>query len=280
MPYQDSYESVDRANPSRSQYPPPRDQYAYSNAGGSQYSSDRPYAPSEPRPHPGNQMAPYDDNKADAEWNRAYTHDRPPPSSRGSYYNNDRYYDDRDRYDEDSDYDQRRSRRRRSRRYSEDDIREKALRYPTDPKKGGRDFFGGSEGDRENGIGPQLLGGAGGAFLGNRFAKGAMGTIGGAVLGAIAAGAVERQYEKRKGEKVYARRDADDPMPVPAGPYPRPGSDMHDVRESAREEERGGFRNRIRSMSRSAKSRVRSLSRGPRGRRSPSVESDERYHYR
>ncbi|KAF7189183.1 hypothetical protein HII31_09605 [Pseudocercospora fuligena] len=291
VPYQDSYASFDRMpansqNP-RDQYgyssPPPRDGYGDSERGYSERAfSHRPYAPSEPRPHAGNQLSPYDEAKADAGWReydeqqRAYTYDnRPPPSDYGRRppYD-DRYYDDRDsRYDDreyDRDYDRRR--RRRSRRYSDDDLRQKALRYPSDPKKGGRDVFGASDGER--GMGAQLLGGAAGALLGHKFADGALGTVGGAVLGAIASGAAERHYEKRKEEKVYKRRSLDDGYaPVQ---YPPPGHDMDDVRRTGRDG-RTGIRERLRSMSRGATARFRSRSRP---RRSPSLESDERYHYR
>ncbi|KXT04596.1 hypothetical protein AC578_8681 [Pseudocercospora eumusae] len=288
VPYQDSYASFDRMpansqNP-RDQYgyssPPPRDGFGGSDRGYSERAfSDRPYAPSEPRPHAGNQLSPYDEAKADAGWReydeqqRAYTYDnRPPPSDYGRRppYD-DRYYDDRDsRYDDDRDYDRDydRSRRRRSRRYSDDDLRQRALLYPSDPKKGGRDVFGASDGER--GMGAQLLGGAAGALLGHKFADGALGTVGGAVLGAIASGAAERHYEKRKGEKVYKRRSLDDGYaPVQYAP---PSHDMDDGRHG-----RTGIRERLRSMSRGAAARFRSRSRP---RRSPSLESDERYHYR
>ncbi|KAF2216625.1 hypothetical protein CERZMDRAFT_104813 [Cercospora zeae-maydis SCOH1-5] len=259
---------------------PPRSQYTYGDR-----DLNRPYAPSEPRPHAGNQMAPYDDYKAEAqyqEWedrSRAnYAHGRRPSSTeygggRRSQDSYDEYYDDR--YD---DYEDRRRPGRNRRRYSDEEtITEKALRYPSDPKKGGRDVWGASEGER--GLATNILGGAGGAFLGHKFGKGgAIGTIGGALVGAIAAQAAERHYAKRKEEKVYAKRSADDPYAVSAGPYPERGRDMDDVRETGRDVERpGGIRERLRSLSRSVRNRTRSRSRPV---RSPSIDSDERYHYR
>lgn len=309
VPYQDSYSSFDRmpanggARDQRDQRgngygyssPPPANRDGYPDRGFSErIYSDRPYAPFEPGAHAGNMISPYDEAKADAGWRdydelqRAYTHENIPPSeySRRAPPHDDRYYDDLDgRYDDrdsryhDRDYDRSyerdcdRRRRRRSRRNSEADFREKTLGYPSDPKKGGRDLFGGSEGER--GVGAKLLGGAAGALLGHKFADGALGTVGGAVLGAIASGAAERHYEKRKGEKVYKRRSLDDSY-TPAGPYPPPGHDMDDVRATARDS-KSGIRGRLRSLSRSATSRFRSTTRPV---RSPSLESDERYHYR
>jgi hypothetical protein len=227
-----------------------------------------------------NQMAPYDDNKAyaleqdywnDQQWG-AYTYGRPPPSTVGYGRRSEDSYDD---------YDRNRRRRRSSRRYSDDDsVAEKVMRYPSDPKKGGRDFFGASEGER--GLGANLAGLAAGGFLGNKLGRGgAIGTIGGAVVGAIAAQAAERQYAKRKEEKVYVKKSIEDPCAIPAGPYPHRGRDMDDVRASQRDvdyEKPMGFRERLRSLSRSARARTRSKSR-PR-RRSESVESVERDHYR
>ncbi|GIZ46304.1 hypothetical protein CKM354_000943300 [Cercospora kikuchii] len=296
VPYQDST-AYSQAGPPPDSYPyDPRDHDAYSSRESftsgpprSQYTYgdrdlNRPYAPSEPRPHAGNQMAPYDDNKAEAqyqEWeerSRAnYTHGRRPSSvgygGRRSEDSYDGYYDDR--YD---DYDDRRRPGRGRRRYSDEEtITEKALRYPSDPKKGGRDVLGASEGER--GLATNILGGAGGAFLGHKLGRGgAIGTIGGALVGAIAAQAAERQYAKRKEEKVYVKRSVDDPYAVPAGPYPGRGRDMDDVRESGRDVERpSGVRERLRSLSRSVRNRTRSRSRPA---RSPSIDSDERYHYR
>lgn len=289
VPYEDTYNSRDAGqagedySSSFSPFPPPRDQFS-------------------PRPDSFNQMAPYDGNKAYAQeqdaWQqdqqqRAYTQNRPPPSAVAAGYGrggrrsedsyDDRYYDDDSEYDDDDDRRRRTRRsyqdRRRIRRYSNDDsITEKALRYPSDPKKGGRDFFGASEGER--GLGANLAGLAAGGFLGNKFGKGgAISTLGGAVVGAIAAQAAERQYAKRKEEKVFVRRSMGDPYVVPAGPYPQRGRDMDDVRESQRDVDKPvGFREKMRSLSRRAMARTRSRSRP--ARRSSSVESVEQDHYR
>lgn len=305
------YESVPRP-PREPGYVPYEDTYNSRDAGqaGEDYSSSSFFSPFpppprdqfSPRPDSFNQMAPYDDNKAYAQeqdaWQqdhqqRAYTQNRPPPSAVAAGYGrggrrsedsyNDRYYDDDSEYDDDDDRRRRTRRsyqdRRRIRRYSNDDsITEKALRYPSDPKKGGRDFFGASEGER--GLGANLAGLAAGGFLGNKFGKGgAISTLGGAVVGAIAAQAAERQYAKRKEEKVFVRRSMGDPYVVPAGPYPQRGRDMDDVRESQRDVDKPvGFREKMRSLSRRAMARTRSRSRP--ARRSSSVESVEQDHYR
>lgn len=116
--------------------------------------------------------------------------------------------------------------------------------------------------------------------LGRKFGRDhTLGAIGGAVVGAIAASAAERQYEKRKEEKVYHRRDPEDPYVAPAGPYPPRGRDMDDVRETGKDG-RIGIRERLRSLSRGVRSKSRPRSRS-RPRRSPSLDSEgEAYHYR
>lgn len=99
------------------------------------------------------------------------------------------------------------------------------------------------------------------------------------MVGAIAAQAAERQYAKRKEEKVFVRRSMGDPYVVPTGPYPQRGRDMDDVRESQRDVDKPvGFREKMRSLSRRAMARTRSRSRP--ARRSSSVESVEQDHYR
>ena len=157
----------------------------------------------------------------------------------------DRGYDDEDddsRYD-DRDYDRRtrssggrdrkssrsKSRNRRSSEGRRTPIDEKALRYPSDPKKGGRDVLGGSEGER--GLGATLLGGAGGAWLGHEFGKGTLETLGGAIVGAVAGKALEKEVEKHKERKKSSGRRSQDPYDR----YPPPGRDMRDVRESGRD---------------------------------------------
>lgn len=276
---------------------PPRTAYDGFNAPRDAYDDDRPYAPADPRAHSFNQLTPYIDDKAEAAWSQsweerqAYTHRPPPPPSdydlgrkprpsAGGRYRDYRY-DDRsdddgyhdDRYDEKKYHDDRnrgshnRDRRRRS---TQEELKEKALGYPSDPKNGGRDSLGGSEGER--GIAAKLIGGAGGALLGQTYGRGhTLETIAGAAVGAIAASAIEKQIEKRKEGKVIAKSGRDGYVVKAVGPYPR---DMRDVRESARDDTRPGLKARIRSLSRRG---ARSLSRrrptDDRRRRSESYDS-------
>ncbi|KAK3114741.1 hypothetical protein LTR53_006626 [Teratosphaeriaceae sp. CCFEE 6253] len=144
-------------------------------------------------------------------------------------------YDDRDdrrrvnqrsRYDDDDEDDYYRDRERdRDRRShdrpppsirSEDDYSLRKHRSPTE-KKTGKDFLGQS--DSERGLGATLLGGAAGAFLGDQADKGILGTVGGAVLGALAAKAGEKQIDKRQQKKEGTgsgrRRDESDYMGSP-----------------------------------------------------------------
>lgn len=148
--------------------PPPRSAYEDYDSPRDTHEDDRPYAPSDPRAHSFNQMARYDDDKAEAGWARSWEDQRtylrrppPPPSDydlgrKPRPSAGDRYYDDRsdDGYHDDRD---RQSHTRRRRRRSGDEIKERALGYPSDPKKGGRDALGGSEGER--GIAAKLIGG-------------------------------------------------------------------------------------------------------------------------
>jgi len=192
-------------------------------------------------------------------------------------------YEERERDRED------RERERRKRR-DEEAMKEKALRYPSDPKKGGRDIFGASDGER--GLAAKLAGGAGGAWIAHEKRAGALGTLGGIVVGALAGSILENQFEKRQEKRAYGSRDH--------VPYPAPGRDMEDVRRTGRDggvtEARGrsargysaprdrsksGFRDRLRqSLSRMrSKSRPRSRSTRRRSedtrRRSESYDSDD-----
>ena len=63
--------------------------------------------------------------------------------------------------------------------------------------------------DGERGIGATLLGGAGGAFLGHKMEHGALGTLGGLAIGAIAANAFEH-HEKKKKEEHREERSYDE----------------------------------------------------------------------
>ncbi|KAK4505971.1 hypothetical protein PRZ48_003936 [Zasmidium cellare] len=270
---------------------------------------ERPYAPNEPHPHEYNEMTPYDDEKAEAEWRRgvesAYTYQRPPPPPQDPEYlrrraleeeardreiERERAFerqrrDDEDRYYEERDREREREREReRRRRREEDSVREKVLRYPSDPKKGGRDVFGGSEGER--GLGAKIAGGAGGALLGHELSDNVLGTLGGAVVGAVAANVFEKHHEKRQTAKMAKRASRDGAYPVRSGSldYPRSRSyrerDRYDDRHDDRYDDRYE-RGRERSVSRGTglKDRImRSLSRArsksaPR-RRSPSFDSE------
>lgn len=283
------------------QHHQPRDGQEYDDYGPPP-GSERPYAPDEPAPHEYNQMATYEDEKAEAEWRRgveqAYTYQRPPPPPQDTEYLRRRALEDeararelerereierQRRYEEDRYYEERERERERERRRrrEEDAMREKMLRYPSDPKKGGRDVFGGSEGER--GLGAKIAGGAGGALLGHEFSDNVLGTLGGAVVGAVAANFVEKRHEKKQSAKM-AKLGSRDGYPVRTGSldYPR-RTDSYRERERDRDRDRdrydrgrersssrggGGFRDRLmRSLSRARSKSV------PR-RRSPSYDSE------
>jgi hypothetical protein len=57
----------------------------------------------------------------------------------------------------------------------------------------------------ERGLGATVLGGGAGAFLGNKMHHGALGTIGGLAIGAIAANAFEHHEKKKKEERRESR---------------------------------------------------------------------------
>jgi hypothetical protein len=226
-------------------------------------------------------LAPYDDEIAEAGWRREYedmrpyTHLPPPPSDyelgrkprrrRSAEY--DRSYDERTvYYDDDSRVDDRERDRSRRRRYSsEERVKEKAPGYLCDPKKGGRDIFGGSEGER--GLGAKLVGGAGGALLGRKFGKGTLGTMAGAVVGSIAATAIEKQIEERKTRGRRSRGEESG--------YEPSSRDVQELRNGERTRAKSGFRERLRSLSRRG---ARSVSAGTRRRRrSDSPDSEESF---
>lgn len=120
-----------------------------------------------------------------------------------------------------------------------------------------------------------MIGGAGGALLGQTFGRGhTLETIAGATVGAIAATAIEKQIEKRKEGKGVVRRSRNGSVVTSVDSYSPPGRDMRDVRETARGEAKPSLKERIRSLSRRG---ARSLSRRrpseDRGRRSDSYDS-------
>jgi hypothetical protein len=57
----------------------------------------------------------------------------------------------------------------------------------------------------ERGLGATVLGGGAGAFLGHKMNKGALGTIGGLAIGAIAANAFEHHEKKKREERRESR---------------------------------------------------------------------------
>jgi len=171
----------------------------------------------------------YDEEKAYAEYTDAYGppppiqeyQDRRPPQPPLPPSDFDKRYDDRLRYSErerERDRDRDREQRRRDPRPPRDDRdRHPSDRMPPDdrlsrrhsPPKGGRGKDILRQGDGERGLGATLLGGAAGAFLGEQTDKGALGTVGGAVVGAIAATAGEKHLDKlkeAKGREKDARR--------------------------------------------------------------------------
>ncbi|TKA33961.1 hypothetical protein B0A54_14838 [Friedmanniomyces endolithicus] len=234
--------------------PPPRSDYADSRGGYDEERGNERGSIVDDNPQA---IAPYDEEKAWAQYNDAYgppggPHEyddrqqrRPPPPPSSTVESGSRYgprgsgrdyddggrsrYDDRDdrrrnrpsRYEEDEydDYDDRDRDRDRDRRTfdheprrapSDDDYRLRKHHSPTTTSKTGKDFLGQS--DSERGLGATLLGGAAGAFLGDQADKGILGTVGGAVLGALAAKAGEKQIEKRQQKKEEGgkrRRDSD-----------------------------------------------------------------------
>lgn len=61
------------------------------------------------------------------------------------------------------------------------------------------------QGEGERGLGASVLGGGAGAFLGHKYGHGAMGTIGGLAIGAIAANAFEHHEKKKREERRESR---------------------------------------------------------------------------
>jgi hypothetical protein len=171
-----------------------------------------------------NQLAPYDEEKAFAEWCRAYGPEQPaasafsptssyaqvpapapmsvppPPPTARSYRRHEsvderrRYYeDDMDPYyDDEMSYDRRPAPRRRRRRDSSHSV---------------TDYPGKSESNVKD-LGPTLLSGAAGAFLGRKLVgKGALGMVGGAIAGAIGANAGEHLDERKRRKEQQQREE-------------------------------------------------------------------------
>lgn len=157
-----------------------------------------------------NQLAPYDEEKAYAEWNRAYGPEAayvPPPvplPQHGRRHARRRPRDERrKRYEDDlSPYedslDDPRPRVRRSQR------RDSFQSQPDPHEK--------SE-SRSKDLAPTLIGSAAGAFLGHKLvSKGALGAVGGAIAGAVGANAGEHLEgrQRRAKERGSERRRRDD----------------------------------------------------------------------
>nr|OQO20214.1 hypothetical protein B0A51_13650 [Rachicladosporium sp. CCFEE 5018] len=166
-------------------------------------------------------LAPYDEEKAYAEYTRVYGPEEPypppPPRSEASTQYAPRrlrspsplsddltaYSGPRRRqyvdYDDDRTVSTRYSPPPSS--YASRRTRRRSLHSPSPPK------------ETENAITSSLIGGASGAYLGNRLiGRGALGTLGGAVVGALGVKAIDLLDEKRKGKHAESprRRRTDD----------------------------------------------------------------------
>lgn len=147
-----------------------------------------------PEPDPGNQIAPYEAEKAYANYYEAYPQQPPQqqyaPAPSGPGYDEPGYSDGAPVKTKKHRY-----RRNDRERYKSDDgddtgDEERRLRVKMRPK------FDPEFTDKEKGLGASVLGGAGGALIGNKMGGGALGTIGGIVLGAIGGNALEERHEK------------------------------------------------------------------------------------
>jgi hypothetical protein len=205
----------------------PRDTQGHRQPGNFQESYHQSYDPrrySEAPPpaddfHPPNQLAPYDEEKAFAEWNRAYgpgtaydaaTNAPAPapapapqttrrPARRRSLEERRRRYEDDIDYDDDISLDRRPPPRRRRRPHRHDSMHS-VSDYPSKPEV--------------KDLGPTLMASAAGAFLGRKMvSKGALGIVGGAIAGALGANAGEHLDERKRrrdAKREEARRDEDD----------------------------------------------------------------------
>jgi hypothetical protein len=170
----------------------------------------RRYSEAPPPPpedfEPPNQLAPYDEEKAFAEWNRAYGPEsayasttapapapapaRRPARRRSLEERRRRYDDDVDSYDDVSVDRRPRPRRHRPRRH---DSTHSVSDYQTKPET--------------KDLGPTLMASAAGAFLGRKMvSKGPLGMLGGAIAGAIGANAGEH-FDERKRRREQKRNE-------------------------------------------------------------------------
>lgn len=324
LPIPPGYVPPNRPPPAQGEYfpPPPRQEYnedhwpedqahgnyddrSYDRAPQSDYgqqrgyTSDRPYAPSDPYGHEGNQIAPYEEEKAEAEQRRAWDDEQRrrqnvpyPPSDyeppRDRFYDDrsydsrdDRYDDrrrryDRDRYSDDiSSYDSR-DRDRRDYRGRDRDPRRRDSRH-SPPSKTGKDFFGGKEGQR--GLSAQILGGAAGGLAGHELGGSILETLGGVVVGAMGAKVLENQYEKRKDTKEKALRNTapfkDDAVKDRRDLRDRRDYDRIDRREKDDRDRRDYYDRDDRTDYGRDRSRTRSRGGGGRGPMTESEYSDD-----
>lgn len=198
--------------------------YSRAPPAGSEHSG---YAPTQrPRGDSLYALAPYDEEKAYAEWNRAYGPEAqapppqseygsrappPPPDSRSRMRHADQRSDDLITYDArgrpyddvslttDTTYIDHRRRRYHSR--PPPPLSPRSPRSPLPQNE-----------DKDRGV-SALIGGASGAYLGNRLlGKGALGTLGGAVAGAIGVNVIEHfdGKQRQKKEIKNRRRRGDD----------------------------------------------------------------------
>lgn len=199
-------------------FPPPPNQYRPSASAGTYDPEPRgsTYSRHESvKPTTANAMAPYNEEKAYANYyddRDDYRTEGPPRRrpSRGAatattFDDRATAYDDRRSYD--SYYDDDRPRRHqrgasrsrsrqrsRSRSYS----RSRADSPPRSRSRGGRLR---EKKEKHEDLIAGVIGAGAGGFLGNKFAGGKIGTIGGALLGGIAAEEWEKHREKKKHEK-------------------------------------------------------------------------------
>jgi len=227
--------------------------------------SDAPPPPADDF-HPPNQLAPYDEEKAFAEWNRAYgpgtAYDaavnapssqptrqptRQPPRQnvrrRSLEDRRRRYEDDVDYYD-DMSVDRRPPPRRR-RRPQRRDSTQSASEYPGKPEV--------------KDLGPTLMASAAGAFLGRKMvSKGALGIVGGAIAGALGANAGEHLDERKRRRdqrREEARREEDERYYREREDERRYSRRTRSPRDSVRETETLALRRRPRDLSRTPRTK-------------------------
>ena len=221
----------------------------------------RRYSEAPPPPddfQPPNQLAPYDEEKAFAEWNRAYgpgtaydaATNAPAPQTtrrhvrRRSLDDRRRHYeDDIDSYD-DMSVDRRPPPRRRRRPHRHDSMHS-VSDYQSKPES--------------KDLGPTLMASAAGAFLGRKMvSKGALGIVGGAIAGALGANAGEHLDERKRrrdAKREEARRDEDDRYYRERDDERHRSRRTRSPRESVRDTETLAPRRRPRDLSRTPRTK-------------------------